>query len=199
VRRCSTGHRHVLLSAVRLVGDKDVEHQPKHGVSFMDAQLAFLDPARVIAKDLSHSKREPRFYRFGETASGVLTVRFTCRRKVIRLMGAGYWRRGKKIYDAQKVVPPSTQIPARFACPRNGRDLESLPRFLSWRIASEQIALGTATKCVRNYVATSLSSLAPKPQTTGGNRALLSGSGLRACFSLTLRGRLISLRSEPVS
>jgi len=39
---------------------EDAENQRKHGVAFVDAQLAFLDPARVIAKDLSHSKDEPR-------------------------------------------------------------------------------------------------------------------------------------------
>jgi len=80
-------------------------NQRKHGVSFADAQLAFLDPARVIAKDLSHSKGEPRFYCFGEVDDGVLTVRFTYRGQVIRIFGAGYWRRGKKIYEAQKKVP----------------------------------------------------------------------------------------------
>ncbi|HVS24953.1 MAG TPA: BrnT family toxin, partial [Gammaproteobacteria bacterium] len=34
--------------------DKDSQNQRKHGVAFADAQLAFLDPRRVIAKDLSH-------------------------------------------------------------------------------------------------------------------------------------------------
>ena len=34
---------------------KDAQNQRKYGVAFADAQLAFLDPARVIAKDLSHS------------------------------------------------------------------------------------------------------------------------------------------------
>jgi uncharacterized DUF497 family protein len=29
---------------------KDAENQRKHGVSFVDAQLAFLDPSRVIAR-----------------------------------------------------------------------------------------------------------------------------------------------------
>jgi uncharacterized DUF497 family protein len=84
---------------------KDAQNQRKHGVAFADAQLAFLDPARVIAKDLSHSKGEPRFYCFGEVGDGVLTVRFTYRGDVIRIFGAGYWRRGKKIYEAQKKVP----------------------------------------------------------------------------------------------
>ncbi len=32
-----------------------------------------------------------------------MTVRFTYRENVIRIIGAGYWRRGKKIYEkAQK-------------------------------------------------------------------------------------------------
>ncbi|OLB27403.1 MAG: hypothetical protein AUH01_05690 [Acidobacteria bacterium 13_2_20CM_56_17] len=84
---------------------KGAQNQRKHGVAFVDAQLAFPDPARVIAKDLSHSKGEPRFYCFGETGRGVLTVRFTHRSDVIRIIGAGYWRRGKKIYEAQSQVP----------------------------------------------------------------------------------------------
>ena len=84
---------------------KDAENQRKHGVAFVDAQFAFLDPTRVIAKDLSHSKGEPRFYCFGETGGGVLTVRFTYRGQVIRIIGAGYWRRGKKIYEAHSKVP----------------------------------------------------------------------------------------------
>ena len=58
---------------------KDAQNQRKHGVAFVDTQVAFLDPARVIARDLSHSKGEPRFYCFGETGGGVLTVRFTPR------------------------------------------------------------------------------------------------------------------------
>ena len=63
-----------------------------------------LDPARVIAKDLAHSRGEPRFYCIGDTGAGVLTVRFTYRGNVIRIIGAGYWRRGKKIYEEQAKV-----------------------------------------------------------------------------------------------
>jgi len=83
---------------------KDAQNQRKHGVAFVEAQLAFLDPARVIAKDVSHSKGEPRFYCFGQTGDGILTVRFTYRGEVIRIIGAGYWRRGKRIYEAQSKV-----------------------------------------------------------------------------------------------
>lgn len=80
---------------------KNAENQLKHGVSFGEAQLAFLDPARVIARDLEHSETEQRFYCFGRVAGGVLTVRFTFRGHVIRIFGAGFWRRGKAIYEAQ--------------------------------------------------------------------------------------------------
>ena len=80
---------------------KDTENQRKHGVAFVDAQRAFLDLRRVIAKDLSHSQSERRFYCFGQLDEGIVTVRFTYRGGVIRIIGAGYWRRGKKLYEAQ--------------------------------------------------------------------------------------------------
>lgn len=34
---------------------KNKENQSKHGVSFLIAQHAFLDPHRVIAEDITHS------------------------------------------------------------------------------------------------------------------------------------------------
>jgi len=73
---------------------KDKANQDKHGASFADAQFAFADPHRVIARDLEHSQVEERFYCFGRFKGGVLTVRFTYRDEVIRIIGAGYWRRG---------------------------------------------------------------------------------------------------------
>jgi uncharacterized protein len=81
---------------------KEAENQRKHGVSFREAQLAFLDPERVIARDVAHSLIEPRFYCFGRLGKGVLSVRFTYRDKVIRIIGAGYWRKGKKVYETQR-------------------------------------------------------------------------------------------------
>ena len=83
---------------------KDAENQRKHGVAFIDAQQAFLDPRRVIAKDLSHSQAEQRFYCFGRLKGGIVTVRFTYRGGVIRIFGAGYWRRGRNLYEAQGKV-----------------------------------------------------------------------------------------------
>jgi uncharacterized DUF497 family protein len=80
---------------------KDSANRAKHGVSFALAQRAFFDPRRVIAADLQHSGSEKRFYCFGEVAGGVMTVRFTWRDGRIRIFGAGYWRKGKTIYEQQ--------------------------------------------------------------------------------------------------
>ena len=77
---------------------KDEENQRKHGVTFLEAQLAFMDPNLVIARDFDHSAEEERFYCFGRVGDCVLTVRFTYRPDVIRIIGAGYWRKGRKIY-----------------------------------------------------------------------------------------------------
>ncbi len=84
--------------------DKYAENQRKHGISFMRAQYAFADPLRVIAKDVSHSQTEERFYCFGHVDGGILTVRFTYRSAVIRIIGAGYWRKGKAIYERENQI-----------------------------------------------------------------------------------------------
>ena len=78
---------------------KDRENQKRHGVPFKLAQYAFADPDRVIAEDLSHSQDEKRYFCFGVVGSGILTVRFTVRGSTIRIFGAGYWRKGRKIYE----------------------------------------------------------------------------------------------------
>ena len=83
---------------------KDKENQSKHGVTFFIAQHAFLDPKRIIVQDVNHSKKERRYYCIGEVEGGILTVRFTYRRQVIRIIGAGYWRKGKKIYEAENKI-----------------------------------------------------------------------------------------------
>jgi uncharacterized DUF497 family protein len=80
---------------------KNRANRAKHGVCFEDAQAAFLDPHRVIAEDLSHSSSEQRYFCFGEVEGGVMTVRFTWRENRIRIFGAGYWRKGKKIYEQE--------------------------------------------------------------------------------------------------
>jgi len=85
---------------------KNTVNQRKHGVSFYEAQHAFIDPRRVIAEDLSHSQKEKRYYCFGSNreATGIITVRFTYRFGRIRIIGAGYWRKGKKVYEQANSV-----------------------------------------------------------------------------------------------
>lgn len=80
---------------------KDTENQQKHGVAFALAQYAFADPHRVIAQDLAHSESEARYFCLGLVDAHVLTVRFTLRGNVIRIFGAGYWRKGKAIYERE--------------------------------------------------------------------------------------------------
>ncbi len=80
---------------------KDLINQEIHGISFALAQLAFLDHHRIILEDLEHSQDEKRYYCLGMVAGGILTVRFTYRKRKIRIIGAGYWRKGKKIYEKQ--------------------------------------------------------------------------------------------------
>ena len=78
---------------------KETENRIKHGVSFYEAQHAFLDPERLIAEDLEHSSSEVRYYCFGRVDDGVMTVRFTYRGNTIHIIGAGYWRKGRKLYE----------------------------------------------------------------------------------------------------
>lgn len=84
--------------------DKDKQNQEKHNVSFSLAQHAFLDPNRVIVEDVNHSTEEERFYCIGRVCDGIMTVRFTYRGNVIRIYSAGYWRKGRKIYENQNKI-----------------------------------------------------------------------------------------------
>ena len=94
------------MATVRFEWDptKDLENQAKHGVSFSRAQHAFADRKRVIAEDLTHGASERRYYCFGALDGGILTVRFTFRARVVRIHGAGFWRKGKQIYERRNQI-----------------------------------------------------------------------------------------------
>jgi uncharacterized DUF497 family protein len=81
--------------------EKEQVNIQQHGVSFTAASAAFLDEYRIIAEDIKHSDEEKRYYCFGRVSLEILTVRFTIRKKRIRIIGAGYWRKGKKIYEQE--------------------------------------------------------------------------------------------------
>ncbi|MFH1732191.1 MAG: BrnT family toxin [Planctomycetota bacterium] len=94
------------MAQVRFEWDerKNRRNLRKHGVDFGTAQYAFADPRRVIAEDVSHSETEKRYYCFGRVGDAIVTVRFTYRGDVIRIIGAGYWRKGKEIYEEENEI-----------------------------------------------------------------------------------------------
>lgn len=79
---------------------KEQENLRKHGISFELAQEAFFDERRLIARDNLHSEIEPRYYCFGNVGGQIVTVRFTLRGRVIRIIGAGI---GEK---ERSMIPP---------------------------------------------------------------------------------------------
>lgn len=82
--------------------DKEQANIGKHQVSFFQARNAFDDPNHVILPDHKHSEQESRFFCFGEVNNSVMTVRFTFRNQRIRIIGAGYWREGRKVYQEKQ-------------------------------------------------------------------------------------------------
>jgi uncharacterized protein len=80
---------------------KEQTNISKHGVDFVEAQSAFLDPHRRILADFAHSGGEPRLLCLGKTSRGILSVRFTRRADSVRIIGAGYWRKGRKMYEKE--------------------------------------------------------------------------------------------------
>ncbi len=78
--------------------NKSIENVLKHGVSFEEAQRAFFDTERKIYRDDKHSLNEERYFCYGMVGGEILTVRFTVRGETIRIIGAGYWRKGRMMY-----------------------------------------------------------------------------------------------------
>jgi hypothetical protein len=81
--------------------DKNLANVEKHGVSFEEAMRAFLDPRRKIRLNDKHSAAELRYLCLGTVGDRVLTVRFTVRGSKVRIIGAGFWREGRKIYEQE--------------------------------------------------------------------------------------------------
>jgi uncharacterized DUF497 family protein len=81
---------------------KNLENLLKHGVSFEEAQDAFLDPNLRLIRDLEHSEDEDRWFCLGKVERGIFTVRFTYRGGKIRIFGAGFWRSGRRRYEQKR-------------------------------------------------------------------------------------------------
>ena len=77
---------------------KEADNIEKHGVTFREAILAFTDPNGLVKEDEEHSQQERRSFFYGKVGERILTVRFTARGECVRIIGAGYWRKGKKRY-----------------------------------------------------------------------------------------------------
>ena len=73
----------------------------RHGLDFTEASKVFFDPKRLIAIDELHSQKEERFFCIGKVRNRVATVRFTSREGKVRIIGAGFWRKGKKLYETK--------------------------------------------------------------------------------------------------
>jgi uncharacterized protein len=83
--------------------EKDSINREKHGLTFEQAQQAFFDPHRIILEDSKHSSHEKRFFCIGLVEGLVATVRYTVREERIRIIGAGYWRTGKRLYYEEEI------------------------------------------------------------------------------------------------
>lgn len=83
---------------------KNKENKKKHKISFEEAQHAFADPNRVISEDVEHSHGEERFQCIGMVGYGILTVCFTYRKDRIRIISAGHWLKGKKLYEERNKI-----------------------------------------------------------------------------------------------
>jgi len=81
--------------------NKNKINTEKHDVSFEFAKEAFNDPNHLILADESHSLGEDRYFCIGEVDGAIITVRFVVRGEKIRIIGAGYWRKGRKLYESR--------------------------------------------------------------------------------------------------
>jgi uncharacterized DUF497 family protein len=85
--------------------EKEKANIAKHGVDFRQAQSVFSDPNLIMAADAAHSEKEPRLFCIGRSAiGGIMTVRFAYRGETIRIIGAGYWRKGKRTYEKENPI-----------------------------------------------------------------------------------------------
>jgi len=79
---------------------KEIHNISKHGVSFWEAADTFSDPRGIMLKDLKHSNQENRYFWIGKSKNGrILTTLFTWRAEKIRIIGSGYWRKYRRLYE----------------------------------------------------------------------------------------------------
>jgi len=72
-------------------------------VDFTVAVQVFKDSRRRIFIDEKHTQVEERYFCLGKVKGRVLTERFLYRDNQIRIIGAWFWRKGKKYYDQKSI------------------------------------------------------------------------------------------------
>ena len=83
---------------------KEKSNIAKHGLDFTQAIAAFADPCRILEVTQGRGGgSEPRYRCIGFDGNGVATVNFTMRKANIRIINAGYWRKGKRDYEKNKI------------------------------------------------------------------------------------------------
>lgn len=78
---------------------KEKENLRKHGIGVAEAVQCLFDAKGFALADPAHSTAEERFYWVGRTLGGrILTVRYTRRGAVMRIIGAAEWRKFRELY-----------------------------------------------------------------------------------------------------
>ena len=134
---------------------KDEINQTRHGVSFTEAQHAFADPQRVVAKDVEHSdQQEERFFCFGKTTLGVLTVRFTYREGKIRIFGADTGEKAnRRMKGKTRYRDAPKQVGKAIAEAEIVRDFLPSPDKLIFKENTVKITLSLSEKSIRFFKA----------------------------------------------
>jgi uncharacterized DUF497 family protein len=75
---------------------KDVVNEAKHGISFEDAKRVFEDPQHLVEQSTARDYGEPRRLAIGRFGSFVITVIFTDRHEIRRIISARRARRNER-------------------------------------------------------------------------------------------------------
>ena len=84
--------------------DKNLDNIIKHHVSFEEAKMVFDDVKRIVIDDEKHSLFEDRMFCIGKFGDEIATIRFTMRNGKIRILGAGFWRKGRALYEKRSGI-----------------------------------------------------------------------------------------------
>ena len=85
--------------------NKNLKNIREHRVDFEEAKEVFEDPYRLtFNSDSRHSTLECREVCIGKIEDGICTVRFVRRNNIIRIIGAGFWRKERRIYEEKNKI-----------------------------------------------------------------------------------------------